>query len=52
MRRLRWEYRAALEDMWACCRRYEVRERKLLIGASELFSAGKEAKLKQNSLFA
>ena len=39
-------------DEYECCNRYDVSERKLLIGTSAPFSAGKETKLKQNSLFA
>jgi hypothetical protein len=52
MSRLRCEYNVTRADVWACCRRYEVKERKLLIGASSSFSAGSETKLKQKSLFA
>jgi hypothetical protein len=53
MKRLRYEYSAALVERCACWNRYDVKERYALNGeASMFFSACTVTKLKQNTLFA
>ena len=53
MKRLRYVYRAALWDRCACCKEYEVSERKALIGEVLSFpAASADTRLKQKTLFA
>lgn len=53
MNRHRYVYRVHLDDRCACCSRYDVMERNALNGeGASLEGAGKDARLKQNTLFA